>query len=435
MTRTDVVIVGAGAAGLEAARELEARGQSVLVLEARDRIGGRILTHQDPRIPLPIELGAEFIHGHAPETARILAWAGLSTLDVSGEHRSEVGGTIAPTDYWSAIDRVLRRVDIDGPDESIGAFLARRPGGRHLTRDRGITRRFVEGFHAGDVQRISAQSIAPPPGESASESATLLGRVARGYGALVESLARDLGDSIRLGCEVRSIMWRPGRVTVEGRTSSGNAVRFSGRTIIVTVPAGVLLAPPRTRGAIAFDPEPARIRRALGGVGVGPVVRVCVWFSRLPWESSDDGPERLSFLHLAGTPFQVSWTAYPDRWPLAVVWCGGPDAASLSREPRSRVLHTMVAQLARALRTRADTVRRAIRRTWWHNWVRDPYARGAYSYRLIGGKNAWKALAIPEQHTLFFAGEATEEQSGTVEAALASGRRAARQVSHALSRG
>jgi monoamine oxidase len=76
----------------------------------------------------------------------------------------------------------------------------------------------------------------------------------------------------------------------------------------------------------------------------------------------------------------------------------------------------------------------AIRRVWWHNWDRDPYSRGAYSYLLVGAQGAPKSLATPEQHTLFFAGEATEEKGGTVEAALMSGQRAARQVSVALSR-
>ena len=90
-TRADVIVVGAGAAGLEAARQLRAHGRSVLVLEARDRVGGRVLTQHDPRIPLPIELGAEFIHGDAPITTSLLADAGQSSLDVSGsDHKQEV---------------------------------------------------------------------------------------------------------------------------------------------------------------------------------------------------------------------------------------------------------------------------------------------------------------------------------------------------------
>jgi len=142
----------------------------------------------------------------------------------------------------------------------------------------------------------------------------------------------------------------------------------------------------------------------------------------------------MSFLHLAGSHFQVLWTAYPDRSPLAVVWSGGPRAAALCRAPAAEVLGTLHTELAAALRITRDRWRKAIRHVWWHNWDRDPYARGAYTYRSVGAADAPRALAKPERHTLFFAGEATDSTGGTVEAALASGRRAARQVLRTLAR-
>ena len=83
--KTDVVVVGAGVSGLAAARALRERGVRVEVLEARDRIGGRIFTHRDPRAPAPIELGAEFMHGSAPEVMAIVREAGLLAVDISGE--------------------------------------------------------------------------------------------------------------------------------------------------------------------------------------------------------------------------------------------------------------------------------------------------------------------------------------------------------------
>src|SRR5262245_48988590 len=81
----DIAVVGAGVAGLAAARDLARQGLSVVLLEARERIGGRILTLHDERVPLPIELGAEFLHGETPETDRLLAAGGQVACDVDGE--------------------------------------------------------------------------------------------------------------------------------------------------------------------------------------------------------------------------------------------------------------------------------------------------------------------------------------------------------------
>ncbi|HET9252004.1 MAG TPA: NAD(P)/FAD-dependent oxidoreductase [Candidatus Eisenbacteria bacterium] len=431
MRGSGIVIVGAGAAGLEAARELRDRGHTPLVLEARDRVGGRIFTRRDPNLHVPIELGAEFIHGEAPTTASLLSSAGLSSMEIRSEHSSAQRGTLKRTDYWSAVDRVLKRVRTEGPDESLASFLAGRPGGKRLTRDRRVTRRFVEGFHAADPKRLSAQSIATGSGESSSDSASRLGRVTQGYGALVAWLARDLGPSLRLGREVTTIAWRRGRVTVQARAASGRPGRYRARAVLVTVPIGVLRAGRHQAGGIEIQPEPPRLRRALEGLEAGAAVRVVLWFRELPWREPGGSPG-FNFLHLSGGPFQVVWTADPFRCPLATAWCGGPAAAALSRLPRGEALRVLRSQLAIALGMSPRRLARAIRRVWWHDWNRDPHARGAYSYARAGARSASKLLTRPEEDTLFFAGEATDSRGGTVEAALASGRRAARQIDAAL---
>lgn len=424
----DVLVVGAGAAGLEAARVLRERGASVLVLEARDRIGGRVWTLEEPRLPIPIELGAEFLHGEATLTQELLRQAGLSSMDIRGERRAASGGRVRRVELGGALDRVLRKIDTEGEDESVASFLARRPGGRALARERAFTRRYVEGFHAADPERISAQSVAPPPDESAAALAWRIGRVTEGYGALMEWLASDLGSSLRLGHEVRSVAWRRGRARVEARLASGRAARFTARAVLVTVPIGVLSA-----RALTFDPELPRLRRALDGLVMGSVVRLVVWFRRLPWDAEDESLRQLSFLHLPTGTFQAMWTAYPERGPLAVVWGGGPGARELNRGSPADVPRTMRTQLAHAFGTTPARLRSDIRRVWWHNWDSDRFARGAYSYVAAGARGiAVRALNRPEADTLFFAGEATEVESGTVEAALVSGRRVARRIANAL---
>jgi NADPH-dependent 2,4-dienoyl-CoA reductase/sulfur reductase-like enzyme len=129
MERADVVVIGAGVAGLAAARDLRAKGHRILLIEARDRIGGRIFTHLEPGVPVPIELGAEFIHGLAPETRRLLRDTSLLALDIDGEFRRLRRGRFVRGALRGTTDDLLRRIDTSRPDESFAEFLARRPGG------------------------------------------------------------------------------------------------------------------------------------------------------------------------------------------------------------------------------------------------------------------------------------------------------------------
>jgi monoamine oxidase len=189
----------------------------------------------------------------------------------------------------------------------------------------------------------------------------------------------------------------------------------------------VLQAPASAAGGIAFDPEPRRLRRALEGIEMGHVTRVVVWFHSFPW----DGASRFQFIHLHDGPFQVLWTAHPIRWPVAVLWCGGPASATLDGS-RDQVRRVVEAQLAAAFGMKPKRIHAGIRALWWHDWSKDPYARGAYSYVKAGARNPGRDLSRPEGRTLFFAGEAAGDDTGTVEAALESGRRTARQVQRAL---
>src|SRR5688500_16722775 len=106
--KVDVVVLGAGAAGLAAAGALQDAGADVVVLEARERIGGRVVTHRSSRTPVPIELGAEFIHGRTPDIARVLRNVGVATLDIAGQRWTAEGRRRRPmNDFWEQLDRVM----------------------------------------------------------------------------------------------------------------------------------------------------------------------------------------------------------------------------------------------------------------------------------------------------------------------------------------
>jgi monoamine oxidase len=441
--KTDVVVIGAGVAGLAGARALRDAGVRCVVLEARDRIGGRILTRREPGVPLPIELGAEFIHGSAPEVNEIARDARLTTLEITGERwRADRGRLVPLEDFWEAIDGVMRGLKrATRRDRSFQEYLDTKPGGRARARDRTLAREFVQGFHAADAARISARALADggSPGDDVEERR--MGRILDGFDRVPRWLASGLEDAIRLEAVVTRVDWQRGFVLVLGERGGAAApFELAARAAIVTVPLGVLQAPSGERGAIRFAPEPAALR-ATARLTMGSVARVVLHFRDRFWVERRPGRLRgsrrldcLTFLHTSDPDVPVWWTAMPVRAPLLVGWAGGPAADRLSGEGHDAVLGLALRALARQLGISRRSLESGLVGWWTHDWRRDPFARGAYSYALVGGADAAAALARPVQRTLYFAGEAAdpEGRTGTVHGAIASGRRAAALVERAL---
>src|SRR5918999_3331109 len=185
----DVAIVGAGVAGLAAMRALEERGIRTCVLEARDRIGGRIWTVRDERAPHPIELGAEFVHGSAPELLTFADDARALLYAIEGERWRSRGGRLGRLDdFWKRLHGVMRHLDARKADRSFADFLEEAPGGRSAADARALARTFVEGFHAADATRISVRALADggSPSEDRDEQRQM--RVLGGYDRVPEWL-------------------------------------------------------------------------------------------------------------------------------------------------------------------------------------------------------------------------------------------------------
>ncbi|HET9984860.1 MAG TPA: NAD(P)/FAD-dependent oxidoreductase [Longimicrobiales bacterium] len=433
----DVVIVGAGCAGLAAAAELRRAGvEDVTILEARTRIGGRIHTLREAGVAVPVELGAEMVHGAPDETLGIVDAAGLLAVELAGRHYRAERGRVAPADdFFRYVAEVMRRLDPDvSPDRPVAEALDA-PGLQDLPEEaRRAALRYVEGFHAAEPERMSARVLAEAEagGPGGGQSAT---RILDGYDRVPEWLAAQAsGARLRLGTVARRIEWRKGAVTVRG------ADRWSGdRTVdaaaaVVTVPVGVLAAGAGEEGAVAFEPPlPEAHRRALAHQAMGSVAKVVFRFSRAFWT---DRLEGMSFLHLADGPFEVWWSTHPVRAPLLVAWSGGPGAAALAATSESELQRLALHDLAAHLGMPAAALAAEVEAAWHHDWTRDPFARGAYSYTLVGGEGSGEALARPIEGTVFLAGEAMAPggRSGTVDGAIASGRRAARHALAALGR-
>jgi monoamine oxidase len=222
-----------------------------------------------------------------------------------------------------------------------------------------------------------------------------------------------------------------GGVAHEVRRGGGRKFIIAARRAIVTLPLGVLKAPPRAAGAVRFTPFLREKRAALAGLESGAVIKAALLFRTPFWETIDKARyRRASFFHSPDAAFPTFWTAAPERVPLLVAWAGGPKAARLAKADMPRIVREAVASLASILGAQTGAIEEQLATAWIHHWQRDPYARGAYSYVAVGGHGARRALAEPMEDTLFFAGEAADSagEHGTVAGALASGERAAREV-------
>jgi len=432
-TTADILIIGAGAAGLAAAAELAHSDRRVLLLEARDRIGGRIWTRHVPELAVPVEYGAEYIHGHALPTMAILRRGGSTAIESTDTHfRLRNGELTARNDFFHEVRCALRASsELERQDLSFDAFLEQ---SRELSPEaRRYAKMMAEGFDAADTSRASARAIVAEWTADMMSDDAPQSRPQGGYDALLAILAAALRSAavrVQLQTIVRSVHWSEGLVEVEG-TFIGKPFRASARRAIITLPVGVMQQPADAPGAVRFSPALNEKHSALEGLVAGPVIKLMLRFSSAFWEELDDGRYgNAAFFHAPSEDFQTFWTQLPVRAPLLVAWAGGPRAARLSASvaPADIVAHALG-----ALQSMFDEryhVAQALEASYYHDWQQDPFARGAYSYVSVGASAARAALAESLCSTLFFAGEATdtEGETATVTGALQSGARAAREV-------
>jgi monoamine oxidase len=417
---TDVLVIGAGAAGLAAARALIDAGRSVRILEARDRIGGRIFTLRDPHLPVSIELGAEFVQGMLPRTLELAKAANAIVIEMNGSDRKLGDRHTDTADHpRRAQTLAFERLDrFHGRDRSLQAFLdelvAAEP---RLAGDAEQSAAWVASYDAADPATISARALVYQHRSEAAVRSDRTFRLPLGYVAILDALAAPFGPEVlSLQTPVERVEWQPGKVVVHAT----GGLTFSARKLIVTLPLPVLQL-----GRVTFEPALPEKARAMRGLRMGPVIKLALRFDDAFWWTREN--ERLGFIFARGQPFAGLWTTYPVLSPLLVAWSAGPSAAALSELADEGILERALG----TIRTMLNEGAAARLQDWYlHNWQQDPYAGGAYSYVARGGYGSQQALARPVSGTLFFAGEATDStgQHATVNGAIASGERAAREV-------
>ena len=404
----DAIIIGAGAAGLAAARALSGAGKRICLLEARPRIGGRVFSQHLTGLPLPIELGAEFIHGQSETTFSIVDAASLIVAELPDDHHWIENGKREAVDFWSEIDKVRRKIGKLQRDISFAEFLRRK---RLTPRLHELACNFVEGYHASHADRISAQILQSADEEQEGENRQF--RIADGQSALIEWLHAGLDPQrtdLLLGTPAERVEWAPNHVTVH---AAGR--RLTASALLVTIPIGVWKA-----GALAFDPPLREKERAIEKLEAGHVVKIAFRFRERFWDD-------INFLHGNDRYMPTWWTSAPLRSNVLTGWAGGHAADALLTE--SDVIGRALDSMAKAWQVPRKKLDAMLIGTFTHDWQADPWSRCAYSYAAVGGANAHDALAKPIANTLFFAGEATSsDQTGTVAGAIESGRRAAQEL-------
>jgi monoamine oxidase len=430
--KADLIVAGAGVAGLTAARVAAAAGLTVTVLEARQRAGGRIFTIREAGCSVPIELGAEFVHGLPPEILGIAREARLPIIESDGEEWRREGTRLRRADRFEEMtESILRQMSTKKPDEPFDRFVQKASGS---TEAKAWAAEYVEGFNAAHKERIGVHSLVQTEEAAVRIQGDRISRIQGGYGRLVDALVDRLRPEVRFhfGAAVETIRWKRGSVDVE--TTRG---AFRARRLILTLPLGVLKAPE----AVRFEPEIPKKRRAAERLEMGSVIRVALRFREQFWASGlraakTQDMTRLTFLYSHDESFPTWWSLYPVHAPLLVGWAAAKRGERLSGMPDEAIVGEALAALSRVTGESESDLNGLLETGHVHNWQTDPFARGAYSYVPAGAMDVPKLLAAPVEDTLFFAGEATntEGYEGTVHGAIATGERAARQAIKAQNR-
>jgi monoamine oxidase len=405
----DVVVVGAGAAGVAAADRLASTGLSFVVLEARERSGGRAWTVTPGEGLPPVDLGCGWLH-----SAETNPWAEIAvrqgrTLDKSPPPWARAGSQIGPNrdamaGFNAAIGRFRDRVAAfppDSPDAALETLIE--PGDPFNPLIDAVST-----YYSGaELAKVSVHDLA------AYEDSGVNWRVREGYGAVVAGLAATA--SVRYRCPVRAIDHSGRRPVVE--TDLG-AVRC--RAVIVTLSTGVLARTPDL-----FRPALPEKTEAAEQLPLGLADKV---YFRLDGAEAFE-PDSRAFGNINARA-TAAYHIRPLGRPIVECYLGGDLAEGLEAGGIEAAADFAADELAGLF---GAGFRKSLRPLCYHGWRTDPWAAGAYSYARPGFAGNRAKLAEPIDGRIFFAGEACSRASySTAHGAYQTGVSAAEGVARAL---
>ena len=423
-----ILVVGAGMAGLAAARTLSDQGYSVVVLEARNAIGGRIRT--DHSLGAPVDLGASYIHGtDGNPLVKLAKRYGAETFDtdVLSEIYFDSHGKFLSSDvirqgsngFGNLRDALLELQNGLERDRSIESAVG--PLIEELQKEKGVSVSKLANFlvtsnfgveFGADVSELSLGYL---DDEEVFEGSNLM--LPKGYETIVNGLADGL--DIRKGVTVREISHTNKGVSIT--TSSGE---FKADRAIVTLPLGVL-----KKGKIEFTPPlPVAKTTAINRLGMGVLNKLYLRFPKAFWQNQEQSVGFLGNLD-PGSNLEVPefYTVDPMlKTPILLGFSAGSHARMLETKSLGELAGASVKMFRRAYGSAVPEPEAVLRTTW----SKEPQSYGSYSFIAVNAKGSdFEALAEPVSDRLLFAGEATNrEHPGTVHGAYLSGVREAERI-------
>jgi monoamine oxidase len=432
MKSTEILIIGAGAAGLMAAHELAKAEKKVTILEARNRTGGRIHTLDNASFFKYAELGAEFVHGDLPVTLKLLKEAKIELTPASGEMWNYNNGKFSQEyqqiDHWNLLMKKLGQLE---QDTSIGDFLQKEFGEDQYAGLRKSVSKFVAGYDTADPFKASAFALRK---EWQSDDEDAQHRVKGGYCSMISYLANEAkkkGVQLFLNSVVKQIHWEHKRV--EAITAEN--ISYKAEKVIIALPLGILQLDINDDGAVNFSPSIPQYRQAIKQIGFGAIIKILLEFKDAFWERKEI--TKLACSSLKGMSFLLSdeeiptwWTQFPNHSSVLTGWLGGPPAEKKKDLSNEELLQQSLQSLSNIFKLSVEELKSSLIAWNIANWTTDPFTRGSYAYDMVQSSKARVTLRVPVNNTIYFAGEYLYDgpAMGTVEAALTSGLATAKKL-------
>jgi monoamine oxidase len=406
-----------------AAWELAAAGKKTAIIEASNHMGGRIQTIHDPGFSLPVEAGAEFVHGDLELTQLLLKKAALDEKKIKGSLWQKKDGKFCEQeDFIEDYELLERKFKELKEDISVQEFFEHYLNEDKFEQVRYTLKNYVEGYYAGSISNASAMALC----KELTESSDSQYRIAGGYQQLVDFLARDCSNKGCMffhGSPVESVNWDNEIIVT---TSDGK--QYQAEKMIITVSLGVLRSQ-----SINFHPAIEEKINLANKLGFGPVIKILLEFRSSFWKSKELTQNKdlsdLTFL-FTSEDVPVWWTQEPDPAPILVGWLGGPNAAALSKLSNEEIVQAALHSLSNIFNIEDSYLQTELKGSYVKNWIHDALFMGGYSYEVVNGSDLIKRFSLPIQNRIYFAGEGVFDgaEIGTVEGALQTGRDTARQV-------